>query len=244
MISYLIHNPWLLVVGAVILHCIDYGLTIRGAQLYAAQNHYKSEGSYELNPAFENDINGLKRISPKFLIRVGLATLIYVIVAMGLHAYANSDNTYPEAASIAYNLIFGMVIGGLLVIIERHAFNVYLFRQLAAPAFADGQIRYSRASTYSISSAMFFIQSGSALLYGIILGEAFFFGSAIMVWSLAQQHRTFGKRVAAEAAAAAAGEAPPPAEKPGRQLLRILLLLIAGLLITVMLLLGLVYFVG
>jgi len=244
MISYLIENSWLLVVGAVFLHFFDYGLTIRGARLYAAQDHYKAEGSYELNPNFENDVNALNWISSKFLIRVGLATLLYVILAVGLRAYVESDNAYPEAARIIYNLIFGMVIGGLLVIIERHAFNIYLFRQLAKPGFAQGQIRYSRASTYSVSSAMLFIQAGSALIYCVLLGEAFFFGSAIMVWSLAQQHQTLGKRAAAEDAAVAAGEAPSPAEKSGRQLVRLLLLLVVGLVVTILILLGLVFATG
>ena len=144
----------------------------------------------------------------------------YVIVAVWLQVYVES-NTYPEAARAIYYLVFGMVIGNLLVIIQRHAFNIYLFGQLAKPGFASGQIRYSRASAYNVSSAMFFIQAGSALIYCLLLGEAFFFGSAIMVWSLAQQHRTLGKRAAVEEAAVAAGEAPPPPEKAGRQLVRI-----------------------
>lgn len=244
MISYLINEPWLLVLLAISLHLADYALTIRGARLYAAQDRIKSEGSYELNPAFAHDVDNLRRISPKFLLRLGLSAAIYIALAWSFQAYSTSEDTIAEASVIFFNMLFGMAIGMLVYIIERHLLNIFLFRNLATPSFADGRLHYPRSSNYAISAAMFKIQSAAALFYAVLLGEPFFAGTALMMWVLGQQHTALGKRAASEEGAAARGEILPPEPSAVKQVVRLLLLLAGALVATILLLILLAYLLG
>ena len=49
------------------LYVSDYFLTIACARLYRAQDRIVFEGSYEITPIFQADVNALRRISPRFL---------------------------------------------------------------------------------------------------------------------------------------------------------------------------------
>lgn len=242
--SFFINQPWNLVLLAVAMHLVDYALTLRGARLYAGQDRYTAEGSYELNPAFSQDINNLRKISPRFLIRLAVCTLFYICLVWSFKAYSASEDSFPEATIVFFNMMFGMVIGSLTYLIERHLFNIFLFRNLANRAFSDGHLRYPRSSTYAISAALFRIQSLVALLYAVLLAEAFFAGTALMLWMLSQQHTALGKRIASEEAAAAKGEVLPPDPPPIKQVIRFLLLLVGSLIVTVLLLLLLAYILG
>ena len=49
----------------VVLYSSDYYLTIACARMYQAQNVIVFEGSYEITPAFQSDVNALRLLSPR-----------------------------------------------------------------------------------------------------------------------------------------------------------------------------------
>jgi len=58
------------------LYVSDYVLTIACARLYQAQNKIVFEGSYEITPMFQADVNALRRVSPRFLFFLVEATAV------------------------------------------------------------------------------------------------------------------------------------------------------------------------
>ena len=60
---------WLILPIWVLVYLSDYYLTILGARAYeaGAKEHLLFEGSYELTPTFQKDVDALRVFSPKFL---------------------------------------------------------------------------------------------------------------------------------------------------------------------------------
>jgi hypothetical protein len=48
------------------LYVSDYALTIASARLYSRQDKIVFEGSFEITPQFQADVNALRRVSPRF----------------------------------------------------------------------------------------------------------------------------------------------------------------------------------
>jgi hypothetical protein len=63
-----VDNLWVCLLTWLVLYISDYYLTIWGAHLYrsGAQEHIVYEGSYELTPQFQKDIDALKLFSLNF----------------------------------------------------------------------------------------------------------------------------------------------------------------------------------
>lgn len=99
MLDYLYDHLWATLGSLLTLHLTDYGLTIAGARRYRAQKHYQVEGSYELNPRWEKDVNALRRFSPKYLLMLALAMLFYTVVWFWLHAAPGDHLRYHSATS-------------------------------------------------------------------------------------------------------------------------------------------------
>jgi hypothetical protein len=56
------------------LYVSDYLLTIASVRLYQAPDKVVFEGSYEITPLFQNDVNALRRISPRLLLALAGST--------------------------------------------------------------------------------------------------------------------------------------------------------------------------
>src|SRR5438105_1079085 len=127
-----------------VLYVSDYVLTLSCAHLYQAGVKEKIvfEGSYELTPFFQKDINSLRRISPRFLVMLALSVswlaLVWWLVG--------------ESLNELYQLALGYLILLQLMVHTRHLRNLFLFRAMSRPNDVRGWIAYSRTFLLHTSS--------------------------------------------------------------------------------------------
>lgn len=81
MLNLLISNPWLLAAIWAAMYVFDYASTLWLAQLYETtfRRYVLYEHGVELNPNFEKEIAGRKKLSPKFLLALALVILITLL---------------------------------------------------------------------------------------------------------------------------------------------------------------------
>ena len=79
---FVFDTPWPGLAAWVLLYISDYTLTIVCARLYRAgvSEKVQFEGSFELTPYFQKDIDSLKRISWRFVLMLILTTLLLALV--------------------------------------------------------------------------------------------------------------------------------------------------------------------
>lgn len=156
-----------------IVYVADYYLTIIGAKLYRAGADRKLiiEGSYELNPVFQKDIDALRLLSPQFwlrlLISIPMISLVWLMAVPWLQM--------PQ--------LFAVGIGAFVLrevpVLVRHVRNVHVFRHAASDTALQGQIRYAR--WFSLSAAVLELWQ-FAVLFGLIallVQEWFFLGGVL-----------------------------------------------------------------
>ena len=219
MLDYMYAHLWALLAFMLALHLADYYLTIAGARRYKLQSHLRMEGSYELNPAIEKDINKLRAVSPKFLSRVGLALILYAGIWFIMHGHFGQRPIEAALRRVGFDLLFGMVMGVLLVVLARHLQNYRLFGRLQQPGFAEGTLSYARPSIYIVSADMLAIQCALALTFGLLTQQPFFGGMGLMCWAMARRNRKQTVRLAehgelVQAAAESGQPAPAPLPAP------------------------------
>ena len=69
-----LESTWLGPAAWAALYVSDYFLTVACARLYGAQSTIAFEGSYEITPFFQADVNALRRISRRFVIALVAST--------------------------------------------------------------------------------------------------------------------------------------------------------------------------
>ncbi len=166
----LTENIWIALVLWGIVYLCDYLLTIYGARLYRryAQEHLVFEGSYELNPAFQKDVDALAPLSLRFV------TAWIISLAVILFVWGVSFNLlgYPGP----FNFLFGALFLLEAPVQIRHIRNIALFRMIRNPGYIHGKIEYSRRLSLRLSAVEIF---GFAVLYlfcWLATGSSFFLG--------------------------------------------------------------------
>jgi hypothetical protein len=194
--AYLYERPWVAVVIWAVLYIGDYYLTIWGAKLYHAQRIIEFEGSYELTPDFQEDIDRLRSVSPTFII-----WLVMGAVALLVTGYCLDGS--PR--------LFG-ALAGFLILPEvwvwfRHTASILRARRLcSSDPGVSGHIVYSRANGYIESSIQI---AGAAVFTSLafaVSGSAFLFGGALDLCLLALEHWLLARK--AKSAALVRSKAP------------------------------------
>ena len=157
---------------AVATFILDWSLThIGAAASRKVRDRYAVEGSYELNPTWEADIDAGRRFTWRM---VGVAiVLAALLLAM---RYAVELGELDPA-------FFAFAAGAVLLIqaptIMVHATNLQMFRDLADPSAVTGSITFSRwllvrqAASYLVRFAVLW------LLLWVPSQQAFFLGGAL-----------------------------------------------------------------
>ena len=176
------------------LYVADYALTITCARLYrkGVNEKFVFEGSYEITPYFQQDIDSLRLVSPRFLAAL--------LVSGGLLAgsWLISAQTQPEL----YELLLGVMILVQLSIHSRHFRNLFMFRAIIKTGGVTGRIEYSRVLLLRMSSVEALIFSGLYLLLFAFTQSWFILGGTIGCLSLAAKHRALSRKGSASATAA------------------------------------------
>jgi len=81
--SFLFNHFWPGMLVWTLLYISDYALTITCARLYRSQETVIIEGSYEITPFFQRDINSLRVVSPRFvfalLLTLGMLSFLWML---------------------------------------------------------------------------------------------------------------------------------------------------------------------
>lgn len=177
-----------------LLYISDYALTITCARLYRAgvNERIVFEGSYEITPYFQRDIDSLRLISPRFLaiLLLGLGMLAVVWVLAG------------QSLLELYYFALGSMILVQLAVHMRHLRNLFLFRAINSTDAVRGRIEYSRPLMLRMSSYEWLAFSGLFFLLFLFTQNWFLLGGATGCLSLTAKHRRLASKLRSSATSA------------------------------------------
>lgn len=204
---WLATSPWYGVILWVLLYTSDYYLTLYSARGFREIGHIQFEGSFELTPQYQKDIDHLRPVSKLHMILLlGYSLLILAIW------WITRLSIYLEWS---YPLYLGMFLLLEVAVHLRHARNVALIREIKKNGGVEGQITYKRWFSYRISALELYIYATLFLLITVLTYSLFFLGGAIMCYGTGFKHSRLAKRAKAIAPAAVLGgetvtEVEPP----------------------------------
>jgi hypothetical protein len=170
----------------IVLYMSDYYLTIYSARGFREVGHFQFEGSFELTPQFQKDIDALKPVSKRHIILLVLFSLLIVLIWwLTKHLLF-----FPWT----YLLYLGMFLLLEVAVHLRHLRNVSLIREIRKGGGAEGQISYKKWFSYRISASEFYLHSVLLLLFAVLTYSPFFLGGAIMCFGTGFKHSRLAKK--------------------------------------------------
>ena len=149
----------------------DYYLTIACARMYRAQDKVVFEGSFEITPAFQADVNALRSVSPKFLV----ALVVYSALLWGLWRLSAWLPGMPNV----YLATLGAMIGLELVVHVRHSRNWFLFSRGLRADGIRGRLEYPRAILLRMSAFELLTFAAFLSVLALLTSSWFVMGGAI-----------------------------------------------------------------
>ncbi|MBM3124159.1 MAG: hypothetical protein FJZ87_03685 [Chloroflexi bacterium] len=176
---YLLLNPWIGMILWTLIYISDYGMTIASARKYRTNSHFEFEGSFELTPQFEKDVDALYPISRRHLLMLLLTNGMLLI--------------FWWLFSRIYFLHGYLFVLGILILVEvgvhiRHFRTFHLLYMVEIKGGLEGKISYRRWLMFSTSAMEFFLFFVLFLITSILTNSYFFFGGSISCLSLAINH--------------------------------------------------------
>lgn len=175
-----------------LLYVSDYVCTLVSARLYraGANQQIVFEGSFEITPYYQKDVDALRRLSPRFVFALCLyaGALVYMWFAA---------RWLPYVAPV-YPLCLGSLILVECTIHLRHFRNLFLFRSLALGAGFSGRVEYARPFMLRLSAVEVLSFAGMYLMLSVILASWFFLGGALGCLALGSNHLRLSRRHAAQ----------------------------------------------
>jgi hypothetical protein len=175
-----------LVIWAV-LYTSDLLFTMACARLYqaGARNVVVFEGSYEITPYYQNDVDRLRIFSPRFVAALAATGAIQVMIwFLTMRALILPD---------IYFFALGAMVLVELTIHVRHVRNLFLFRSLAAGEGITGRIEYPRPIMLRLSAVEILSFAGLYLVLFVFTGSWFVLGGAMACLSLAFNHQKLAR---------------------------------------------------
>jgi hypothetical protein len=185
----------------------DYITTIVTARLYRikAKEHLVFEGSFELTPQFQKDIDSLRWVSPRLLIM--LVCSCPVLIAAWW--FSHQAPFWPDL----YILVLGALLLLEAAVHMRHYRNLFLFRNAFGPAGVTGRIEYPRKIILRISSFEFLEFAVLYFLVFVATQSWFLLGGALMCLGVANKHRILARRHKTASAGRQSVESAAPGAK-------------------------------
>jgi hypothetical protein len=177
---WLATSPWPGVVLWIILYISDYYLTIYSARGFREIGHFQFEGSFELTPQYQKDIDALKPVSRLHIVLMIAYSLLIVAIW-----WLTRIVVYIQWS---YLLYLGMFLLLEVAVHLRHLRNVSLIREIKKNGGVEGQISYRKWFTYRISAFEFYMLFALFLLIAALTYSLFFLGGAIMCFGTGFKH--------------------------------------------------------
>jgi hypothetical protein len=193
-LSILFTSLWPGLVIWSLLYVSDYAFTITCARLYRSgvNKILAFEGSFELTPYYQRDIDSLKVISPRFVAMLFVSGLLLAWIWF----------LASQSAQEFYAFMLGFMVLLELAIHVRHVRNLFLFRMLGDSDSVRGRIEYSRPFILRTSSTELFSFSGLFLLLSAFTQSWFVFGGAVACTLTALKHLQMARRLPSKTPAA------------------------------------------
>jgi hypothetical protein len=180
MLDFFLDSPWPGMVAWTLLYISDYALTIRCAALY--NKHVREtigfDGSYELTPIFQRDVDALKVVSPRFLL--ALASSVATVGLVWLL-------TSPKFL-VLYAFLLGAMLLVELTVHVRHVRNLSMFLDVARGEAIRGRIEYSRPAMLRMSAVELAAFAGVYFIIFLFSESWFVLGGAASCLSTARKH--------------------------------------------------------
>src|SRR5215510_7209982 len=190
--TWLATSPWPGAILWIILYTSDYYLTIYSARGFREIGHFQFEGSYELTPQFQKDVDALKPISKRHLGLLAVYSLLIFLLWWAIIRYLGSPRLYL--------LYLGVFLLVEVAVHLRHLRNVFLVREIQKNGGVDGQISYRKWFSYRVSSFEFNLVGVLFLIVSALSFSTFFLGGALVCFGTAFKHSRFAKKAKAAAA--------------------------------------------
>lgn len=161
----------------------DYVLTVICARLYRAQDHVVFEGSYEITPFFQADIDSLRMFSPRFVGAL-MVTTGYVWLVRRL--------------TISVGQALYLVVLGAMLLIQatvhiRHLRNWFLFSKGAG--LIHGRLTYPRRFLLTVSAFELTLFAGLYLGLYLVTSSGFVLGGGLACGIVAINHYRLARRL-------------------------------------------------
>lgn len=183
---WLTSNPWYGVICWVILYVSDYYLTIYSARGFREIDRFRFEGSMELTPQFQNDVNNLRPVSKRHIIWLVVSSVVILAVWWITHI-----SIYLEWA---YALYLGMFLLLEAAIHLRHLRNIGIIREVRKNGGVEGQIYYKQWFSYRNSANELNITGTFLLVVALLTFSLFFLGGAIACYGTAFRHARWASK--------------------------------------------------
>ena len=183
---WLTTSPWPGVILWIILYTSDYYLTLYAARGFREIGHFRFEGSYELTPQYQKDIDNLRPVSRLHLVLLFGYSLLILLIWWITRLSIYLEWTYP--------LYLGMFLLLEVAVHLRHIRNVLLIREIRRNGGVDGEIRYRKWFSYRISANELYINATLFLLVALLTYSLFFLGGALVCYGIAFKHARLAKK--------------------------------------------------
>ncbi len=166
------------------LYISDYTCTIACARMCRTQAKIQFEGSFEINPIYQGDVNALRRLSPRFCL-ILTASTGYLFL---LRWVADPGSALPEL----YIFTLGAMLLMELTIHVRHFRNWFLFKKVVPNL--RGRVEYPRDTLLQMSAFEILTFVGLYLALFFVTGSLFILGGAVTCFVLAIKHYRLARR--------------------------------------------------
>jgi len=192
---WLAASPWQGVILWMILYTSDYYLTIYSARGFREIGHFQFEGSFELTPQYQKDVDALKPISKRHIALLIVYSLL-IFILWWVFAYIL---VFPWL----YKLYLGMFLLIEVAVHLRHLRNVFLVREIKKHGGVDEQISYRKWFSYRVSAFEVNLYGTLFLIIAVLNSSMFFLGGAIMCLGTGFKHNQLAKKAKANPSQAA-----------------------------------------
>jgi len=183
---WLARSPWVGVILWMILYISDYYLTVYSARGFKEIGLFQFEGSFELTPQYQKDIDALKPISKLHIILL----ILYSLIILGIWYLM----VYFLGLPWAYLLYLGMFLLLEVAVHLRHLRNVFLIREVKKNGGASGQISYRKWFSDRVFAFELYLYFVFFLIVAALESSPFFLGGAIMCFGMGFRHNRLAKK--------------------------------------------------
>jgi hypothetical protein len=181
-------GPWLGLAMWAALYTSDLVFTMTCARLYqqGAREFVVFEGSFEITPYYQDDVDRLRLFSPRFFAALALTCALQAAIwYLTMRALILPD---------LYLFALGAMVLVELTIHIRHVRNLFLFRALLADHGIKGRLEYPRPIMLRLSAMEIVSFSILYAVLFVVTTNWFLLGGAVACLSLAINHRNLARR--------------------------------------------------